>query len=111
VAINLAGSPLQIPSIILHNTHYAPNGSTQDRLSAKSLEALRILQSEPHGAHGLDIVAKSEGLLSRASIYVVLGDLEEQGLVRAKRARRSGDCRARDIQLRVGASRSSMSPN
>ena len=51
---------------------------------------LRILQCEPRGTHGLDIVAKSDGLLSRPAIYVVLGDLEQQGLVRAKRVRTSG---------------------
>jgi hypothetical protein len=65
-------------------------GTPTIRLTARSLETLRILQCEPRGAHGLDIVAKSDGLLSRASIYVVLGDLEEQGWVRAKRARKSG---------------------
>jgi DNA-binding transcriptional ArsR family regulator len=73
-------------SLRLHNMHYAPHGC----LSAKSLEALRILQREPRGAIGIDVVAKSDGLLSRSSIYVVLGDLEEQGLVRAKRVRTSG---------------------
>lgn len=46
-------------------------------VAPKELETLRILQREPCGAHGLDIVAKSDGLLGRAGIYVVLGDLEE----------------------------------
>lgn len=76
----------QAQSLRLHNMHYAPQG----RLSAKSVEALRILQHEPRGAIGIDIVAKSDGVLSRGSIFVVLGDLEEQGLVRAKRVRTSG---------------------
>ena len=80
-------------SLRLHNMHYAPSGDPQTgvpvRLSAKSQEALRILQREPHGIYALDVVAKSD-LLSRASVYVVLGDLEEQGWVRAKRARTSG---------------------
>lgn len=46
------------------------------------IEALRILQREPRGARGLQIVAKSDGVLGPASIYIVLADLEEQGLVR-----------------------------
>ncbi len=75
--------------------HYAPHG----RLSEKSLEALESLQREPPRAIGLDVVAKSDGLLSNSSIYVVLGDLEEQGLVRASASGPPVECRGPDIRL------------
>jgi DNA-binding PadR family transcriptional regulator len=56
--------------------------SEQYWLSPKEQEVLHVLLREPQGALGLDIVAKSK--VSRAFIYVVLGRLEEQGLVQAK---------------------------
>ena len=72
--------------------HYAPYGHTNQesnpgshQLPAKALLALDILQSEPRGLYGLDVVARSHGRLSRASIYIVLGDLEARGLVNGKR--------------------------
>jgi DNA-binding PadR family transcriptional regulator len=42
---------------------------------------MRILQSHSAGMYGLEIVSESENELSRGSIYVLLGRLEEKGLV------------------------------
>jgi DNA-binding PadR family transcriptional regulator len=62
--------------------------SEQCWLSQGEQEVLRVLEREPRGALGLDIVAKSS--VSRAFIYVVLGKLEERGLVSAKRTVKPG---------------------
>lgn len=64
--------------------HYAPYGRTSLE-SNPAVLALEILQCEPRGLYGLDVVGRSQGRLDRASIYRVLGDLEHQGLVSAKR--------------------------
>lgn len=53
--------------------------------SGKELEVLRLLQTSPRGMYGLEIVDKSEGAIGRASIYVLLGRLEEKGFVRVAR--------------------------
>lgn len=50
--------------------------------SGKELEVLRILQSEPTGMYGLQVVEASNKRISRASIYVLLGRLEEKGFVK-----------------------------
>lgn len=77
--------------------HYAPfddpnRGSDlgAPRLATKALLALQILQREPRGLYGLQVVAKSNGRLHRASIYLVLGDLQHQGLVHGKRVSELG---------------------
>lgn len=49
--------------------------------SGKELEVLRILQSEAKGMYGLKIVEASGGKITRGSIYVLLGRLEEKGFV------------------------------
>lgn len=43
---------------------------------------MQTLQSEPGGAYGLQIVENSEGVVSRGSVYVLLGRLEEKGFVK-----------------------------
>jgi DNA-binding PadR family transcriptional regulator len=53
--------------------------------SRKELEVLKVLQAERQGAYGLDIVSKSEGLVGRTTIYILLGRLEEKGFVRQKK--------------------------
>jgi PadR family transcriptional regulator, regulatory protein PadR len=50
--------------------------------SGRELEVLRILQSEPSGMYGLEVVEASRGSIGRASIYVLLGRLEEKGFVK-----------------------------
>lgn len=49
--------------------------------SGKELEVLRILQSEAKGMYGLKIVEASGGKITRGSIYVLLGRLEEKGFI------------------------------
>jgi DNA-binding PadR family transcriptional regulator len=53
--------------------------------SGKELEVLKIMEAEPRGAYGLDIVSKSEGRVGRTTIYILLGRLEEKGFVRVKK--------------------------
>jgi DNA-binding PadR family transcriptional regulator len=43
---------------------------------------MRLLQSTPAGAYGLEIVEDSKGAVKRGSVYVLLGRLEEKGFVR-----------------------------
>jgi PadR family transcriptional regulator, regulatory protein PadR len=50
--------------------------------SGRELQVLQVLQSEPSGMYGLEIVDSSRGRIGRASIYVYLGRLEEKGFVR-----------------------------
>ena len=49
------------------------------------MAVLKMLQSKPTGAYGLEIVADSNGAIKRSSIYVLLGRLEEKGFVRVKK--------------------------
>jgi DNA-binding PadR family transcriptional regulator len=53
--------------------------------SGKELEVLRLLQLTGRGMYGLEIVEKSGGAVGRASIYILLGRLEEKGFVSVKR--------------------------
>ena len=46
---------------------------------------MRILQSEPKGLYGLQIVEQSRGVIKRGSVYVLLGRLEKKGFVEAAR--------------------------
>lgn len=53
--------------------------------SGKELEVLRLLQTTVKGMYGLEIVEKSDGAVGRASVYIVLGRLEEKGFVTVAR--------------------------
>lgn len=53
--------------------------------SNTELRVLRLLQDEPKGMYGLQLVESSDGTLKQGSVYVVLGRLEEKGFIRAKR--------------------------
>jgi DNA-binding PadR family transcriptional regulator len=53
--------------------------------SGRELEVLRLLQAEPTGMYGLEIVERSQEAIGRASIYVLLARLEQKGFVRVKR--------------------------
>jgi len=44
---------------------------------------LGLLRDEPGGMYGLELVKTSEGRLSRGTVYVLLGRLEEKGYVRS----------------------------
>lgn len=50
----------------------------------REMLCLMLLEDFPQGRYGLDIVEASGGKLQRGHVYVVLGRLEEMGLV-AKR--------------------------
>jgi DNA-binding PadR family transcriptional regulator len=54
--------------------------------SGKELEVLRLLQGEPRGMYGLEVVGRSGGTVGRTSVYVLLGRLEEKGFVRVRKA-------------------------
>lgn len=51
----------------------------------KELDVLKLLQRKPAGAYGLELVAESDGVVKRSTIYVLLGRLEEKGFVRVKK--------------------------
>lgn len=53
--------------------------------SGKELEVLRLLQGEPRGMYGLEVVGRSGGTVGRTSVYVLLGRLEEKGFVRVRK--------------------------
>ena len=46
---------------------------------------MRILQNEPAGMYGLEIVESSNKAIKRGSVYVLLGRLEEKGFVKMQR--------------------------
>ena len=54
------------------------------RLTAKEREILRLLIGGSAEMYGLELVARSDGRLSRGSIYVLLDRLEERGLVSSR---------------------------
>jgi DNA-binding PadR family transcriptional regulator len=54
------------------------------RLTAKEREILKLLIGHSADMYGLEMVARSEGRLSRGSIYVLLDRLEERGLVSSR---------------------------
>lgn len=49
------------------------------------MTVMQLLQEEPKGLYGLQIVEASGKTISRGSIYVLLGRLEEKGFVRSTR--------------------------
>ncbi|MFN2564509.1 MAG: PadR family transcriptional regulator [Gemmatimonadaceae bacterium] len=59
------------------------------RLTAKEREILKLLIGHGAEMYGLEMVAHSEGRLSRGSIYVLLDRLEERGLVSSRLAERA----------------------
>ena len=52
----------------------------------KEFQLLMLLRDTPAGMYGLEIVRQSGGGLSRGSVYVLLGNLVEKGLVRSNTA-------------------------
>jgi len=55
------------------------NEDLPPRLSAKELNVLKQLVTKEK--YGLELVAGSDGVLARNAIYVVLGRMEDKGLV------------------------------
>lgn len=53
-------------------------------MTAKQALILDILRQHPKGLFGLDIVRLSNGKLGRGTVYLSLGRLEEQGLVKSR---------------------------
>jgi DNA-binding PadR family transcriptional regulator len=51
-------------------------------MAPKDLKALRLLMDHPRGLYGSELVALSEGYLSRGTIYTLLDRLVERGFVR-----------------------------
>jgi DNA-binding PadR family transcriptional regulator len=54
------------------------------RLTAKEREILKLLIEQGAEMYGLEMVARSDGRLSRGSVYVLLDRLEERGLVSSR---------------------------
>jgi len=54
------------------------------RLTPKEREILKLLVGQPAEMYGLEMVARSEGRISRGSVYVLLDRLEERGLVSSR---------------------------
>jgi DNA-binding PadR family transcriptional regulator len=52
------------------------------RPTPKTLEILRLLAAHPRGLYGLQLVDKSQGRVKRGSVYVYLGRLKDDGLVK-----------------------------
>lgn len=71
--------------------------------SGKELEVLKLLQGEPRGMYGLEIVDRSEGLVGRSSVYVLLARLEEKGFVRVRRTTSSHPGMPRPIYSITGS--------
>lgn len=57
----------------------------KDWPTASEMLVMRILQDEPRGLYGLQVVEHSDGVVKRGSVYVLLGRLEEKGFVRVIR--------------------------
>lgn len=57
----------------------------KDWPTASEMLVMRILQNEPRGLYGLQVVEQSDGVVKRGSVYVLLGRLEEKGFVRVLR--------------------------
>lgn len=51
-------------------------------MAPKDLKVLRLLMDQPRGLYGSELVALSEGYLSRGTIYTLLDRLVEKGFVR-----------------------------
>jgi DNA-binding PadR family transcriptional regulator len=51
-------------------------------MAPKELKVLRLLIDNPRGLYGSELVSRSEGYLSRGSIYTLLERLVEKGFVR-----------------------------
>ena len=49
----------------------------------KEFEILRVLADNPSGIYGLQIVRKSDGVVKRGSVYVLLSLLEKKGFVKS----------------------------
>ena len=54
------------------------------RLTAKEREILKLLIGHGAEMYGLEMVARSDGRLTRGSIYVLLDRLEQRGLVSSR---------------------------
>lgn len=69
----------------MSNTRVGMSADDQPpRLSAKDVNVLQQLVTKDK--YGLELVAGSEGLLSRNSVYVHLGRMEEKGLIEGRPA-------------------------
>jgi DNA-binding PadR family transcriptional regulator len=51
-------------------------------ISAKEQNVLEQLDDKPK--YGLDLVADSNGVLSRSTLYVLLSNMEDRGLIRGR---------------------------
>ena len=51
-------------------------------MAPKDLKALRLLMDNPRGLYGSELVALSEGYLSRGTVYTLLDRLLEKGIIR-----------------------------
>lgn len=49
------------------------------------VDVMRVLQDAPKGLYGLQIVADSNGRISKGSVYVLLDRLERKGFIDVKR--------------------------
>ena len=56
-------------------------------LSGKERIALRLLRNARKEMYGLDLVGASGGQLGRATIYIVLGRMEENGYITSRKPR------------------------
>jgi DNA-binding PadR family transcriptional regulator len=51
--------------------------------SEMELLALGLLRDHPSGMYGLELVAASAGKLTRSTIYITVGRMEEKGFVKS----------------------------
>lgn len=51
-------------------------------MAPKELKVLRLLMDSPRGAYGSELVARSDGYLSRGTVYTLVDRLVEKGYVR-----------------------------
>jgi DNA-binding PadR family transcriptional regulator len=59
--------------------------SKRDFPTLAEVNVMRVLQDAPSGLYGLQIVAESNGTISRGSVYVLLDRLERKGFIDVKR--------------------------
>lgn len=69
----------------------------EPKLSKKAALIIQLLRENPKGMYSLDVIRASKGRLSRGTVYVHLGRLEEAGLVESKLVRDTNSGIARPL--------------
>jgi Predicted transcriptional regulators len=66
------------------NQGSSPISQSLPRLTHKEYLILELLLNDVRGLYGLQIVDKSEGVLKKGTVYVLLQRMQEKGLVDSK---------------------------